>query len=69
MPGVEVGAIGPKFGYNSVDNGFLRFDHVRIPRADMFMKYAKVSREGRYSPPPKDNAKSAYVTMVFVRQV
>ena len=26
-PGVEVGDIGPKMGYNMKDNGFLRFDN------------------------------------------
>ena len=30
LPGITVGDIGPKFGYNGVDNGFLKFDHVRI---------------------------------------
>jgi len=46
LPGVEVGDIGPKFGYNGVDNGFCRFDHVTIPRTAMLMKYAKASAEG-----------------------
>ena len=36
------GDIGPKFGYNGVDNGFLRFDHVLVPRAAMLAKYSKV---------------------------
>lgn len=30
LPGVTVGDIGPKFGYNGVDNGFLRFNYVCI---------------------------------------
>lgn len=32
LPGVCTGDIGPKMGFQSVDNGFLRLDHVRIPR-------------------------------------
>jgi acyl-CoA oxidase len=35
MKGVEGGDIGPKFGYNGKENGFLRFTHVRIPRRNM----------------------------------
>lgn len=43
LPGVTVGDIGPKFGFESVDNGFLRFEHVRIPRRNMLMGFAKLS--------------------------
>ena len=32
MPGIEVGDIGPKLGFNGVDNGWLRFNNVVIPR-------------------------------------
>lgn len=31
------------------------------------MRYAKVSKEGVYSPPPPSNAKASYSTMVYVR--
>jgi len=41
--GVTVGDIGLKLGYDSMDNGFLRFDHVRIPRDNMLMKNTQVS--------------------------
>lgn len=40
--GITVGDIGPKFGYGTMDNGFLRFNHVRIPRENMVMRNAKV---------------------------
>ena len=30
LPGITVGDIGPKFGYNSVDNGYMRFHYVRL---------------------------------------
>ena len=30
LPGIVVGDIGPKIGYNNQDNGFCRFEHVRI---------------------------------------
>ena len=46
--GVTAGDIGPKMGYNAVDNGFLRFDHVRVPRRAMLMKHA-TDGEGRCS--------------------
>ena len=26
LPGIEVGDIGPKYGYNTKDNGFIRFN-------------------------------------------
>lgn len=41
LPLVTVGDIGVKFGnggYNTMDNGLLRFDHLRIPRENMLMK-------------------------------
>lgn len=67
LPGIMVGDIGPKMGFNSVDNGFLKFDHVRIPRDAMLMRFAQVTEDGQYIPPPPDNQKAAYATMVYVR--
>jgi acyl-CoA oxidase len=65
LPGITVGDIGPKFGYNHNDNGFVEFKNVRIPRDQMLMKFAQVGRDGRYSKPASE--KLAYGTMVFVR--
>ncbi|PKY17080.1 peroxisomal acyl-coenzyme A oxidase 1 [Rhizophagus irregularis] len=65
LPGIDVGDIGPKFGFNNIDNGFLRFTHVRIPRDQMCMKFSKVSRDGKYSTP--SHAKVVYGTLVTAR--
>jgi len=47
LPGVTVGDIGPKFGFAGVDNGFLKLDHVRIPRTDMLCRNTQVSKDGK----------------------
>ncbi|KAG2435906.1 hypothetical protein HXX76_007101 [Chlamydomonas incerta] len=67
LPGVTIGDIGPKFGFGGVDNGFMSFDHLRIPRDAMLMRFSQVTPEGVYVPPPPSNSKASYATMVFVR--
>ncbi|OWY93716.1 Peroxisomal acyl-coenzyme A oxidase [Phytophthora megakarya] len=37
MPGIEVRDIGPKIGFNAVDNGDCSFHSVHIPRENMLM--------------------------------
>jgi alkylation response protein AidB-like acyl-CoA dehydrogenase len=49
LDGIDCGDIGPKLGYNAMDNGYARFDHVRIPRSYMLNGFAEVSRGGIYS--------------------
>ena len=49
LPGVETGDIGPKIGYNNMDNGYARFDNVRIPRRNMAMRFATVDEDGNYA--------------------
>ena len=65
LPGVTVGDIGPKFGFELKDNGFLKLDHVRIPRENMLMKLAQVEPDGTYS--RRLSSKLAYGSMVLVR--
>ncbi|XP_029006509.1 peroxisomal acyl-coenzyme A oxidase 1 isoform X1 [Betta splendens] len=67
LPGIVVGDIGPKFGFNEIDNGFLKLENVRIPRENMLMKYAKVEPDGAYVKPP--SSKLTYGTMVFIRSL
>lgn len=40
--GITVGDVGPKFGLNTIDNGFVQFSKVRIPRDNMLMRFTKV---------------------------
>lgn len=65
MPGIELSDIGPKFGFNGVDNGTMRLTYVRIPRTNMLMKNSQVSREGFYTAPSVKKAN--YGAMVKVR--
>ena len=48
LPGIEVGDVGPKMGYNCKDNGYLIMNNVKIPRKNMLMKYQSVSKDGKY---------------------
>ncbi|XP_076456618.1 peroxisomal acyl-coenzyme A oxidase 1-like [Babylonia areolata] len=65
LPGVTVGDIGNKFGYQGIDNGFLRFDNVHIPRENMMMKHSKVLPDGTYLKPKSDRL--IYGGMTFIR--
>ncbi|XP_007437683.1 peroxisomal acyl-coenzyme A oxidase 1-like isoform X1 [Python bivittatus] len=67
LPGITIGDIGPKFGYDEMDNGYLKMDNFRIPRENMLMKHAKVEPDGTYVKPL--NAKLTYGTMVFIRSI
>ncbi|XP_070533128.1 peroxisomal acyl-coenzyme A oxidase 1-like [Ptychodera flava] len=65
LPGVTTGDIGPKLGVNSNDNGFCRFDNMRIPRENLLSKYSKIDPDGTYHPPISD--KMVYAGMVLSR--
>ncbi|EFN76281.1 probable peroxisomal acyl-coenzyme A oxidase 1 [Harpegnathos saltator] len=67
LPGIKIGEIGTKLGMNATNNGFLGFDHVRIPRENMLMKNSQVLEDGTYVKASSD--KLTYGTMMFVRVV
>lgn len=67
MPGIKIGEIGPKLGMKSVNNGYLGFEHVRIPRKNMLMRNNKVLADGTYVKSP--SSVLTYGTMMFVRVV
>lgn len=65
MPGIKLGDIGPKLSANSVDNGYMILDNVRVPRMHMLMKNAVVTRDGKFT--QLSGNKANYATMVLVR--
>jgi acyl-CoA oxidase len=69
LKGVSTGDIGPKIGYNNMDNGFAMFKNVVIPRRNMAMRFATVDENGKYEKKHISDAASkvAYITMMQVR--
>jgi acyl-CoA oxidase len=71
LPGVTTGDIGPKIGYNNMDNGYARFNNVVIPRRNCAMRFITVTREGEFIPKKSANTDAAskivYLTMMQVR--
>ncbi|KAF8970656.1 acyl-CoA oxidase [Flammula alnicola] len=67
LPNIIIGDIGPKAGggYSPVDNGFARFNHVRIPKENMLSGFAQVTDDGMYLQPP--HAKLSYGGMLYIR--
>jgi acyl-CoA oxidase len=66
LENVHVGDIGPKFGYNTMDNGFLLFNHVKVPHISMLARYTHVDPQtnkfGRRGAPTL-----VYGTLTWVR--
>lgn len=66
LPGITVGDIGPKMGLEQIDNGFLRLNHVRVPRENMLSRFAEVLPDGTYQRigTPQSNYLGMLVTRV-----
>jgi len=67
MPGINCGTMGPKMGYNSKDNGWMTFDHVRIPRSQMLQRFMKVDADGAVS--IQGDLRLLYSVMLKVRDL
>lgn len=65
MPGIKTGDLGPKFGFNGKDNGWMTLDHVRIPRDQMMQKFIEIDREGSLS--MKGDIRMMYSVMLNTR--
>jgi acyl-CoA oxidase len=63
LPGIEIEDCGGKLGLDGVDNGRIRFDHVRVPREALLDRYAEVSAEGEYTS-PIENPTRRFFTML-----
>lgn len=47
LPGITIGDCGKKMGRNGIDNGWIQFTNVRIPRTDMLMRFVEVKPDGQ----------------------
>ena len=59
---------GPKAcgGNSANDNGFARFDRVRIPKENMLSRFAQVTPEGEYVQPPHAKLSYGGVSAFFI---
>lgn len=48
LPGISVGDIGNRVGFDTVNNGYLFFDNVRLPLNNMLMRNAKINEDGTF---------------------
>jgi len=67
LPGIESGDIGPTMGIVPVEEGWCRFNRVRLPKEALLCRYQSVADDGTYTSPPKKLSKRGYSTMMFVR--
>lgn len=65
MPGIELGDIGRKFGFDTTDNGYVKFNKLRIPRTNMLMRFAHVTEEGKFE--RLGNELLMYAAMLLMR--
>lgn len=66
LPNVHVGDIGPKFGYNTMDNGFLLFKNVKIPHINMLARFSSIEpNTNKYVRP--SNPSLIYGTLTYIR--
>jgi len=55
LDGVIVGDTGKKAGLDGIDNGFIMFDNVRIPKANMLNKLSNIDENGQFQSMIKSN--------------
>lgn len=67
LPGVEVGDCGTKLGYNSTDNGYLKFDNVKVPRSALLAHFISITKEGDIEVNPDADPRQLYQIMTSTR--
>ena len=75
VAGVRIGDCGSKMGLDGIDNGWIQFDHVRVPHSHFLCRYSQVdkntgtfmsqSREGTQS----SNKQMAYGSLIGTRAI
>ncbi|OAR02537.1 hypothetical protein LLEC1_02439 [Akanthomyces lecanii] len=68
LKGIVIGDIGVKIGFTSMDNGYMLFNHFRIPHSALLSRYVQLDPETSvFTKSP--NAALAYGTMTSIRTV
>ena len=66
LENIHCGDIGPKFGYNTMDNGFLLLNHVKVPHHSMLARFSSVDpNSNQYLKPSSPSL--VYGTLTWVR--
>ncbi|EXJ95190.1 hypothetical protein A1O1_00309 [Capronia coronata CBS 617.96] len=66
LDGIVIGDIGPKYGYPAMDNGYMLFNHFRVPHSALLAGYSGVDSESWMYIKPKNPA-VVYGSLTFVR--
>lgn len=46
LNGIVLGDCGKKMGQDGIDNGFIMFKNIRVPRENMLNRFSNVTKEG-----------------------
>ena len=66
LENIHIGDIGPKFGFNTMDNGYVLFNKVKIPHHAMLAKFSSVDpKTSQYIRPASPSL--VYGTLTYVR--
>ena len=66
LPGVQSGDIGPTLGVVAWEEGWCRFDRVRLPAEALLARYGRMVG-GEYEPAAPSHSKRGYATMLLIR--
>jgi acyl-CoA oxidase len=66
LENISIGDIGSKFGYNTMDNGFLLFNKVKVPHVSMLARFSRVDpATNKYMRPSSPSL--IYGTLTYIR--
>jgi acyl-CoA oxidase len=66
LENIHVGDIGPKFGFNTMDNGYILFNKIKIPHIGMLARFSGIDiKTNKYVRPASPSL--IYGTLTWVR--
>lgn len=65
LKGLEIGDIGPKYGYGTKDNGYIIFNQFKVPKESLLSKYTTITKDGEVH--TIGDPKIAYSVMLQIR--